>query len=279
MKGTLNENMDWIYGKTVLITGASSGIGRALTVKLIKEYNCKVIGIGRAEDKMISIREELSYQADAFRYKIFDVSNYEDWEQLAWQLKEGKIIVDILINNAGMLLPFDRSTNYREEQVQQCMDVNFHACRYAVNTMLPILRRSTMPAIVNISSSDALAPIVGTSIYSASKAALKAYTEALIGELGREMYIGYVCPGFVKTDIFRNQYFVSDSSLIRLVSSSADKMASKIIKKMMKQKARMILGKDAKFMNFTAKFFPVLGLKFYELIIKHSNIKMFENIQ
>ncbi|MFQ9514996.1 MAG: SDR family NAD(P)-dependent oxidoreductase [Eubacterium sp.] len=271
--------MDWIYGKTVLITGASSGIGRALTVKLIKEYNCKVIGIGQSEHKMMSIKDELSYQADLFQYKVFDVSNVENWEQLAWQLKEGKTIVDILINNAGILLPFDKSTNYREEQVQQCMNVNFHACRYAVNAMLPILRRSTMPAVINISSSDALAPIIGTSIYSASKAALKAYTECLIGELGREMYIGYVCPGFVKTDIFRNQYFISDSRFIRMISSSADKMASKIIKKMIKQKARMIIGKDAKFMNFTAKFFPVMGLKFYELIIKHSNIRMFENIQ
>lgn len=271
--------MDWIYGKTVLVTGASSGIGRALTVKLIKEHGCRVIGIGQSEPKMMSIKDELSYQADVFQYKIFDVSNRENWEQLVLQLTENQIVVDILINNAGILLPFDKTTNYREEQVQRCMDINFHACRHAVNTMLPILRKSTMPAIINISSSDALAPIIGTGIYSASKAALKAYTECLIGELGREMYIGYACPGFVKTEIFRNQYVVSDSKLIRMVSLSADKMASKIIRKIMKQKARMIIGKDAKFMNFTAKFFPVLGLKFYEIIIKHSNIKMFENIQ
>lgn len=271
--------MDWIYGKTVVITGASSGIGRALTIKLIREHNCKVIGIGQSEPKMMSVKDELSYQRDEFKYKIFDVSKAENWEKFAWELKERNTIIDILINNAGMLLPFDRSTNYREAQIQQCMDVNFNACRHAANNMLPILRRSTMPAIINVSSSGALAPIVGTSIYSASKAALKAYSECLIGELGREMYIAYVCPGFVKTDIFRNQYFVSDSKLIRMFSSSADKMASKIIKKMIKQKARMIIGKDAKFMNFTSKFFPVLGLKFYELIIKNSNIRMFENIR
>lgn len=271
--------MDWIYGKTVLITGASSGIGRALTVKLIREHNCKVIGVGQSEIKMKSIKDELSYQADAFKYKIFDVSSCENWEILAWQLKEEKRIVDILINNAGMMLPFDKSTSYREEQVQHCMDVNFHACRYAVNTMLPIMRHSKMPAIINISSSDALAPLIGTSIYAASKAALKAYTEVLIGELGREMYIGYVCPGFVRTDIFRNQYFKSGSGLLKMVSADSEKMASKIIKRIIKQKARSIIGKDAKFMNFTSKFFPVLGLKFYELIIKHSNIKMFDNVK
>lgn len=271
--------MDWIYGKTVLITGASSGIGRSLTVKLIKEHNCKVIGIGQSEPKMMSIKDELSYQKDEFQYRIFDVSVLDNWEQLAAELKEKKIIVDILINNAGILPPFDKSTSYSEEQVHRCMDINFHACRYAVDCMLPILRRSTMPGIINISSSGALAPIAGTSIYSASKAALKAYTEVLIGELGREMYVAYVCPGFTRTDIFRNQYSVSGARGVRMASTSSDKMASKIIKKVCRQKERIIIGKDAKIMNFTSKFFPILGLKFYEIMIKKSNIKMFENIQ
>lgn len=271
--------MDWINGKTVLITGASSGIGRALSVKLIREYNCRVIGIGQSEPKMKSVRDELSYQADKFTYKIFDVSKRENWEKFAWQIKEEKTVIDILINNAGMMLPFDKSTSYNEEKVNYCMDVNFHACRHAINTMLPLIRQSEMPGIVNISSSGALAPLIGTSIYSASKAALKAYTEVLIGELGREMYIGYICPGFVRTDIFRNQYFISNSRLLKMVSTDTERMASKIIKRIIKQEARSIIGKDAHFMNFTSKFFPVLGLKFYEIIIKHSNVKMFENLK
>lgn len=271
--------MDWIYGKTVLITGASSGIGRSLAVQLIREHSCKVIGIGQSEAKMKSITDELSYQRDAFLYKIFDVSDQASWDNLAWELQETNIKVDILINNAGIMPPFDKALNYREEQIERCFDVNFNACRYSIQAMLPILRHSTMPAIINVTCADVLAPVVGTSIYAASKAALKAYTEALIGELGREMYIGYICPGFVKTDIFRNQYFVSNTRLIRMISTDADKMAHKMIKRIIKQKARSIIGKDAKFMNFTSKFFPVLGLKFYEIIIKHYNVKMFENLK
>lgn len=271
--------MDWIYGKTVLITGASSGIGRSLTVILIREHNCKVIGIGQSEAKMKSIMDELSYQRDAFLYKIFDVSEQTSWENFAWELRETNIKVDILINNAGIMPPFDKALNYREEQIKRCFDVNFNACRHAIKVMLPILKSSTMPAIINVASSDALAPIVGTSIYAASKAALKAYTEALIGELGREMYIGYICPGFVRTDIFRNQYFVSNTRLIKMMSTNADKMAHKMIRRIIQQKARSIIGKDAKIMNFTSKFFPVLGLKFYEIIIKHYNVKMFENLR
>lgn len=271
--------MNWIYGKTVLITGASSGIGRSLTIKLIKEHHCRVLGIGQSEHKMRSIKKELSHKSNAFEYRIFDVSEKENWYKLVREIMSENIIFDILINNAGMLPPFNKSVNYNEEQIQQCMNINFHACRYAINSMLPILRKSNTPAIINVTSSDALAAIIGTSIYSASKAALKAYTEALIAELGREMYIAYVCPGFTKTDIFRNQYVVSNNRLIRMMSTKVDKMASKILKKMSKQKSRMILGKDAKFMNFTSKFFPVLGLKFYEIIIKKSEIDMFENLK
>ncbi|MCI9126793.1 MAG: SDR family oxidoreductase [Eubacterium sp.] len=271
--------MDWIYGKTILITGASSGLGRAMTVQLIREQNCKVIGVGQSEEKMMSLKEELTYLRDDFDYRIFDVSVQENWTWFAEELMAENIQIDLLINNAGILLPFDKSVNYTEKQVQSCMDINFHGCRYAINAMLPILRQSTMAGIVNISSSDALAGIIGTSIYSASKAALKAYTEVLIAELGREMYIGYVCPGFIRTDIFRNQYVISESRLIKMASSKVDKAAKKIVKKIVKQKSRMIVGKDAKFMNFTSKFFPVLGLKFYEQLIKHSKIEMFENIK
>ena len=80
--------MDWIYGKTVLITGASSGLGRALSVHLIKEQNCKVIGIGQSEKKMESLKEELTYLRDEFEYRIFDVSMEENWKCLPmsyWQ--------------------------------------------------------------------------------------------------------------------------------------------------------------------------------------------------
>ena len=97
--------MDWIYGKTVLITGASSGLGRAMTVRLIKEHNCKVIGIGQSEPKMKSLIDELSYQKDAFTYQLFDVGVKKNWEIFSEKILANNINIDILINNAGILLP------------------------------------------------------------------------------------------------------------------------------------------------------------------------------
>ncbi len=270
--------MDWIYSKTVVITGASSGIGRELALKLIRDHECFVIGIGQTEHKMEDLKNELGYQSGSFRYEIFDVSSKEAWEKFARQIDNEEIDIDILVNNAGMMPPFDRAVSYTEEQFLRCMDVNFNGCRYAVNNMLPILRRSTTPAIINVSASCALSPVIGTSAYSAAKAALKAYTECLIGELGREMYVSYVCPGLTATDIFRNQYAKPDGRLLRPFSKKPENIATKMIKKIIKQKSRIIIGKDAKFMNFMSKFFPITEIKLNEQIIKHSKVKMFENL-
>ena len=114
--------MDWIYGKTILITGASSGLGRAMTLQLIREHGCMVLGIGQSEEKMKSLIEELSYLRDQFKYWIFDVSQEENWNTFREELTYNNINVDLLINNAGMLLPFEKSVNYTEEQVKRCQE-------------------------------------------------------------------------------------------------------------------------------------------------------------
>lgn len=89
--------MDWIYGKTILITGASSGLGRAMTLQLIREHGCMVLGIGQSEEKMKSLIEELSYLRDQFKYWIFDVSQEENWNTFREELTYNNINVDLLI--------------------------------------------------------------------------------------------------------------------------------------------------------------------------------------
>lgn len=271
--------MSWIENKTVIVTGASSGIGAYIAAELVREYNCRVIGIGRDENAMKSmIKEKLTYYCDNFSYQLFDVSVERNWELFADYLARNDIRPDIIINNAGMLPQFNSFQNYTQSEIDKVFGTNVFGCMYAIRAVLPMLRESQTPGIINIASSSALAPFAGTSVYSASKAAVLNFTEGLIGELGRSIYIGVVCPGFSMTSIFRNQKERRVSRMIEWVSTSPEVMAHKIIKGINKQKHRMIIGVDAKLMNFFSGLCPILSLKVYEQALKISGIKMFEDV-
>ena len=271
--------MEWIRNKTVLITGASSGIGRALTEKLIRYYGCYVIGVGQSEEKLHYVKSELTYMTDFFDYKVFDASVKENWDVLAMELKEKGTKIDLLINNVGTLPMLQRINNYRDEVIRDTFDVNYYSYRYAVNALLPILHESNMPGIVNIVSADALVPLVGSSAHSESQAALLSYSKSLVAELGREMYVGYMIPGFVDTDYFRNQYKTIDKKLQKKIKLTPEKAAEKISKKILKQKVRGVIGWDAKKMDKFSRLFPALSIKWYEIKVKHSKMKLFENVK
>ena len=222
---------NWMNNKTVIITGASGGMGKGVAEKLIKEHGCTVIGIARSEEKMKKVVEELGSYADKFSYQLFDVAVEENWIDFANYLKENDIHPDVLINNAGILPKFDRFQNYTVDYIKKAMDINFYSAVYSIHALLPILLESPSPAIINIDSSAALMTLAGTSVYSASKAALKSLSEALREELRGKCYVGIVCPGFTKTDIFRNQDSADAKAqkMLNMVSTSCDRMVNMIM--------------------------------------------------
>ena len=78
---------NWLKNKYVVLSGASGGIGRELCKILIETYGANVIGIGRNQDKMLSLKTELGVNADKFSYYLFDVSQKENWVTLREDLK------------------------------------------------------------------------------------------------------------------------------------------------------------------------------------------------
>ena len=187
-------NKNWINDKTVVVTGASGGMGKGIAVKLINEHNCTVIGIARSEEKMKKVVEELGENASSFTYKLFDVSSEQNWIDFADELKQNGTKIDVLINNAGVLPKFDRFQNYTIEEIKKAMDINFYSAVYSMHALLPMLLESESPAIINVDSSAALMSLAGTSVYSASKSALKAMTESIREELRGKCYVGIICP-------------------------------------------------------------------------------------
>jgi short-subunit dehydrogenase len=235
------------------------------------DWSTEVVGIGRNEEKLQSLQAELG---DKFTYHAMDVSVKENWLSFSKELERQGVGIDLLINNAGVFPLFARIEDLSSEQIQQVMNVNFYACVYGVEALMKQLGKHG--GIVNICSSGALCTVVGTSAYSASKSALKGYTEALILE-EKQRYVGLIFPGTTATELFRNDENTKNSAL-DLVAMSAEKMSRKILRKIDKKRKRAVVGLDAKAMNTLAKLAPVWGLSLIAWVMRISKSKVFNRV-
>lgn len=281
----LKSNKFWLDYKTVVVSGASSGIGKGLVKRLIKDHGCNVIGIARNEKKILELKEELGNYAYKFSYRLFDVSAKENWESFAEYLTENNITPSVIINCAGILPKFDKFEHYSLDYIERAMNINFYSCVYSMHYMLPIILKAEDPALINVASSAALATLSGTSVYSASKAALKSLTESAREELSGRCYVGLVCPGFTKTNIFSNQE--TDTSkendwsqkALNAVSTDCDVMVDDIVKGMLKKrKTNMVFGFDAHMMNIGARTVG-RGVSFMAgKVMKATKMSLFEDV-
>lgn len=264
--------------KLFVVSGASSGLGRILTEKLISG-GCKVIGIGRNEAKFVDFKTTLGDKSDMLETEIFDVSDEIGWKNLAAKLAARGDALNGLVNSAGVFPPFRKAVDFTVSDIESVMKTNFLSAVYAVKNLLPFLEKSGFPTIVNVSSAAALASIVGTSGYSASKSALKAYTEILSEELRGKAYVGLVMPGFARTDIMRSQNTSFDEDkLVKKMSMPADRMAGKIFRGIRKKKRRMIFGFDAKILNFFYRLMPKTTTRLVAVVLKKSKMKLFDDV-
>ncbi|MBQ4269867.1 MAG: SDR family NAD(P)-dependent oxidoreductase [Clostridia bacterium] len=266
---------NWLKNEYVVLSGASGGIGRQLCKLLIERYGANVIGIGRDESKMLSLKSELKENAEAFSYRIFDVSNESAWLALKAELTESGVSPVLLINNAGAFPVFQQALNTSPQTVEKILQVNFLSAVYSCSTLSDILK--TGGGIVNVCSAAALCPIVGTAAYSASKSAMKGYTEALAMEERGRRYVGIVYPGTTATDLFRDDKNTENSALQK-IAMKPEKMAKKLARVIYKKRKRAVLGWDAKLMNITAKIAPVRGLALIAWVMKKSGSKVFSNV-
>ena len=276
--------MNWLFEKTVVISGASSGLGREICYILAQKYHCKIVGIARNVENLHKTQEKVQALGGEFVMYPMDVSKEENWDKLKDYLVKNKINIDILINCAGTMPPFERYSNTSSDTFERVFATNFFSVTYAIRTLLPLLMQSKKTAIINISSAASLGIIPGTAIYSASKSALRSFSEILHSELKGKVYVATVMPGFAKTNLFsskdnpRDTICAEDKAVVDKVSMPADKMARKIVKTIEKRKARAILGFDAKLLNFTNKHTPQKFGNLIGKIMQRAKLKSFENV-
>ena len=269
-----------INRKTVVITGASGGFGSELCRLLINEHGCRVIGIGRSREKFEELSQSLGDRKNKFRYVLFDVSVRENWQKFAGKLEKNSIIPDLLINNAGIMPPFDKFENEDGETAKNVMDVNFMSVVYGCEAMIPLLLRSAEGGIVNVASSAAFSPAAGTAVYSASKGAVKNFSQALCEEMRGRLYVGCVFPGFSKTGLFRdNELTEDDQSFISWLGTDKADIASAIVRGIAAGRKLIVCGKDSYMMTVLSSVAPSASNSLYTKIMTESDLEMFRRLK
>lgn len=185
--------------KTVLITGASSGIGKELA-KLFAEDNCNLVLVARRVDILDELAAELT-EKYGVKANVFGVDLTQPTEiaNLCTELKKHKLQVDVLVNNAG----FGASGRFAEIDFQTQVDqinVNIAALTELTYRLVPAMVKRKSGAIVNMASVAAFSPGPYMAVYYATKAYVLSLSSALANELGDSgIQVTCVCPGPTKT--------------------------------------------------------------------------------
>jgi short-subunit dehydrogenase len=261
--------------KVVVVTGASSGIGKALA-EVYSKYGAKVVIAARHEDVLTETKNELSQSGADILAVAADVSKEEDCKRLIDEAVTKFGSVDVLICNAGISMRalFD---GLDLNVMKNLMDVNFWGTVYCVKYALPHLLKSK-GSIVGISSVAGKKGLPARTGYSASKFAMEGFLETLRTEnIKRGLHVLVASPGFTATNI-RNAALTKDSSKQgasprdEKKMMSAEEVAQHIYKAVLKRKRDLVLSTEGKLTVWLDKFFPSLVDKLvYNHMAKEKN--------
>src|SRR5262245_22711267 len=247
-----------LRGRRVLITGASSGIGRCLT-ELTAQEGARVALAARSQDKLDELAASLRAKgADILAFPA-DVTSEADRSQLLERVVERFDGLDVLINNAGVG-SWGHFVGSTEEVLRQVMEVNFFAPAELIRLAIPVLTRGRQPAVVNIASMCGRRGMPAWPEYSASKFALCGLTEALRGELARvDIDVLLIVPGLTRSDL-RNHMLRNEGRMKIDFDSGmpAEDVARKIVQALKKNWTETVVGRDARWMLRLNRFFPRL---------------------
>ncbi|MBU2651319.1 MAG: SDR family oxidoreductase [Bacteroidetes bacterium] len=248
-----------MIGKTVIVTGASSGIGRALAFEMAAR-KAKVVIVARNREKLEAVENELKATGTEVLALTADVSIEDDCRRLVEETVKRFGGIDVLINNAGLSM----RALFLETDLQvirRLMDVNFWGTVYCTKFALPYLLASK-GSVVGVSSIAGYKGLPGRTGYSASKFAMHGFLETLrIENLKTGLHVLIACPGFTASNI-RNTALNGKGNMQGESPREEDKMMSAeevavhIARAIEKRKKTLILTRQGKLTVFLNKFFP-----------------------
>ncbi|MCB0700718.1 MAG: SDR family NAD(P)-dependent oxidoreductase [Chitinophagales bacterium] len=249
-----------INNKVFVVTGAGSGMGRELTIQLVRK-GAKV-AMADIHEQALKETEELAGKGNVSIH-VLNIADRTSVESFPDAVIRHHGVVDGLINNAGIIQPFVDISDIDYDAIERVFNVNFYGTLYMTKAFLPILLDRPEAHIANVSSMGGFIPFPGQAIYSASKAAVKIFTEGLYSELmNTNVGVTVIHPGAINTNIMVNSDVKMESTVNASDESTAykalpaDKAASIMISAIEKNKFRVLVGSDARMLDIIYRLSP-----------------------
>lgn len=191
--------MNYLESKVIIITGASSGIGKA-SAKMLAAEGAKVIAVARNQERLNELVNEVTKHGDQITGFVADVTNLDDVKKLAQFAKDTYGSVDILINNAGLML-FSYWSDLAIDDWNKMIDTNIKGYLNAIAGVLPIMLEQKSGQILNMNSVAGHQVDPAAGIYCATKFFVQAMTESMRKDLGvnHGIRVNTVSPGVINT--------------------------------------------------------------------------------
>ncbi len=255
-----------LQNKTAVVTGAASGIGRATAISLAKR-GCHVALADIDMDGLAETVKLLSAYPIKVSSHILDVSDPEAIKAFPAKVLAEHQSVDILVNNAGVSAggTFEMLS---EENFEWVININFWGVVRMTRAFLPILKKSEEARLVNVSSIFGIIAPPNHTAYAASKFAVRGFSQSLRHELlDTNIGVTVVHPGGVATSIAENTRVPATATKEMIAEGMAEAKAKltlspeiageTLVQAIEQRKARILIGRDAKFVSLIERFKPV----------------------
>jgi NAD(P)-dependent dehydrogenase (short-subunit alcohol dehydrogenase family) len=251
--------MTKVKDKVVAVTGAASGIGRALALRLAS----KGASVALSDVDERGLQDTASMLGGAIgkvTTHLVDVRRRDAVERYAADVEREHGGADIIINNAGLAARGSiEEISYVDFEL--VMDVNFWGVVHGTKAFLPLLRKRHEGHVVNISSLNAMVPFLMNGPYNISKYAVLGFSETLMQELAEgPIRVTCVHPGGIRTNIARNTKGVREGDIAyfeeRMARTMPDEAAETILSGVEKNREQIFVGLDAKILATAKRLFP-----------------------
>lgn len=258
-----------IPGRVFVVTGAGNGMGRQVALGLARR-GARIAAVDRDEDGLSRTAELIHASRNEVSTHVLDITDRDCVGDLPPEVVKIHGAVDGLVNIAGIIHRFAPFTELAVADADRIMAVNFTGTVTMCRTFLPLLLARPEANLTNMSSLAALLPFATQTLYGASKGAVKLFSEGLYAELCEtKVHVVTVFPGNVDTDLTGNSGVeMLDAGGRKVRSTSPEAAAAKIVDGIARDRFRVIIGSDARFLDTMARLSPRRATRFVAKQIK-----------